>query len=167
MEAVIVLYVVLIVVIFASLWKVFTKAGEPGWAGIIPIYNYMVMARISGKPDWYGLLVLVPCVGIIFAFIILIELAKSFGKGAGFGIGLALLGFIFFPILAFSDAEYIGPGGSRRSRRRFDDEDDDDDRPRSRGRGRDRDDDDDDDDRPRGRGRARDDDDDDDRPRRR
>ena len=188
MEFLIVLYIVFVVLMIASMWKVFTKAGEPGWAAIVPLYNYMVMARIGGKPEWYGLLILVPCVGIIFAFIILIEVAKAFGKTAGFGIGLALLGFIFFPILAFSDAEYIGPDGggrgrSRRSVSRFDDDDDDDDRrrgrrdeddrDRGRGRGRDEDDDrgrgrgrDEDDDRGRGRGRGRDDDEDDDLDRR-
>jgi hypothetical protein len=94
------------VLIIASLWKVFTKAGEPGWACLIPIYNTYILCKIAGKPGWWVILFLVPIVSIVIAFIVCIAVAERFGKGAGFGVGLALLGFIFFPILAFGDAQY-------------------------------------------------------------
>jgi hypothetical protein len=96
------------------MWKVFTKAGQPGWASIIPIYNIYIWCKIVGRPWWWILLMLIPFVNFIVAIILCIDLAKSFGKGVGFGIGLALLGIIFFPILGFGSAQYQGPsaGGS-------------------------------------------------------
>jgi len=102
-------YIVILVVIIASLWKVFAKMGQPGWSGIIPILNYVIIARLSGKDWWFGLLVLVPCIGFIFAIILLNELSKLFGQGVGFTIGLVLLPFIFLPILAFGQYQYNGP----------------------------------------------------------
>lgn len=104
-------YIALIVFIFASMWKVFTKAGKPGWAAIIPIYNIIVILEIVGKPIWWIVLFLVPIVNLVISIIVYIELAKSFGKGTGFGLGLVFLGPIFFPILGFGDAVYHGPGG--------------------------------------------------------
>ncbi|GEP45141.1 hypothetical protein BGE01nite_44320 [Brevifollis gellanilyticus] len=100
-----------IVILIAALWKVFTKAGEPGWACLVPFYNIIVLLKISGKPLWWIILFIIPFVNFIIAILVSIGLAKSFGKGAGFGIGLALLGFIFYPILAFGDARYQGPQG--------------------------------------------------------
>jgi hypothetical protein len=102
--------------IIASMWKVFTKAGEPGWAAIIPIYNIIVWCKIVGRPAWWVILVFLPCINIVIIFILAIDLAKSFGKGAGFGIGLALLGIIFFPILGFGSAQYVGPAASTAAR---------------------------------------------------
>ena len=96
------------ILIIVSLWKVFEKAGKPGWASIIPIYNFVVLVQIAGKPVWWVLLLFIPFVGIIVAILIHIELAKKFGKEALFGLGLAFLPFIFFPILAFGDAKYEG-----------------------------------------------------------
>lgn len=107
-----VIYIAFIALIIASLWKVFTKAGEPGWAAIVPIYNLVVMMKIVGRPVWWLLLFFIPCVGIIPAIILNIDLAKSFGKGVGFGLGLSFLGFIFMPILAFGDAQYQGPAAA-------------------------------------------------------
>ena len=95
--------------IIVAMWKVFTKAGQPGWASIIPIYNLYIWCKIVGRPWWWILLMLIPFVNFIVAIILCIDLAKSFGKGVGFGIGLALLGFIFFPILGFGSAQYQGP----------------------------------------------------------
>jgi hypothetical protein len=89
-------------------WKVFTKAGHPGWAFIIPIYNLYILCKIVGRPWWWILLMLIPIVNFIVAIILSIDLAKSFGKGVGFGIGLALLGIIFWPILGFGSAQYQG-----------------------------------------------------------
>jgi hypothetical protein len=91
-----------------SLWKIFTKAGWPGWASIIPFYNFYVICRIAGKPGWWLVLMLIPLVNFIVAIIVFFGLAKSFGKGAGFALGLILLGIIFLPILAFGDARYQG-----------------------------------------------------------
>jgi hypothetical protein len=92
-----------------AMWKIFTKAGKPGWAVLIPIYNLYVMLEIVGRPWWYLLLFLVPLVNVVIAIILVFDLAKSFGKGAGFGIGLLLLGPIFIIILGFGKAQYVGP----------------------------------------------------------
>lgn len=97
--------------LIASMWKVFAKANEPGWASIVPIYNIVVLLKIAGKPIWWIVLFFIPVVSIVAAILIMISLAKSFGKGAGFGLGLALLGPIFFPILGFGSARYEGPAG--------------------------------------------------------
>ena len=91
-----------------GMWKVFVKAGEPGWASIIPIYNVYVLCKIAGKPGWWVLLMLIPFVNVIIAILVMIALAQNFGKGAGFALGLVFLGVIFFPILGFGDARYQG-----------------------------------------------------------
>lgn len=98
----------LILVIIAGMWQVFTKAGKPGWACLIPIYNAYVLLQIAGKPGWWLILFIIPLVNLIIAILVSIALAERFGKGAGFGLGLAFLGFIFYPILGFGDAEYVG-----------------------------------------------------------
>ena len=95
--------------LIVAIWKVFTKAGQPGWASIIPIYNIYIWCKIVGRPAWWIILMLIPFVNFIICIILCIDLAKSFGKGAGFGIGLAFLGIIFFPILGFGSAQYQGP----------------------------------------------------------
>ena len=87
----------------------FTKAGKPGWAAIVPLYNVIVLFEIVGKPIWWIALFLIPGVNLVIAIMAGIEMAKFFGRGTGFGVGLALLGFIFFPILGFGDARYLGP----------------------------------------------------------
>src|SRR5881409_837999 len=99
--------------IIVAMWKVFTKAGQPGWAAIIPIYNLYVWCKIVGRPWWWILLMLIPLVNFIILIILLIDLAKSFGKGVGFGIGLILLPIIFFPILGFGSAQYQGPAAAK------------------------------------------------------
>lgn len=99
------------VAVVASVWKVFVKAGQPGWAAIVPIYNLVIMLKIANRPIWWLVLFLVPLVSLIVAIILMIDIAKAFGKGAGFGIGLALLGFVFFPILGFGSAQYQGAAG--------------------------------------------------------
>ena len=100
--------IALIVAIVAGFWKTFVKAGKPGWAAIIPIYNVIVLLEIAGKPLWWVILMFIPLVNIIVAVFVCIAVAKNFGKSDAFGIGLALLGFIFFPILGFGDAQYQG-----------------------------------------------------------
>lgn len=111
MATFVIFYVALIVLMIASMWIIFTKAGKPGWAILIPIYNVLVMLQIVGKPWWWLLLFLIPVVNFVFAIWFINLLSKSFGKGVGFTIGLILLSIIFYPILAFGDAKYVGPAG--------------------------------------------------------
>src|SRR4051812_47179423 len=85
----------LLVLVIAGAWKTFQKAGEPGWGAIIPIYNIYLLCKIVGRPGWWVVLALIPCVNIVVGIILAVDVAKSFGKGAGFGIGLAFLPFIF------------------------------------------------------------------------
>ena len=100
---------ILLVLIFAGLWKTFTKAGKPGWAAIIPVYNIVVILEIAGKPTWWVLLWLfVPIANIVIPIIAFIAVAENFGKSTGFGIGLTFLTPIFFLILGFGDAKYTG-----------------------------------------------------------
>jgi len=91
-----------------SLWKIFAKAGKPGWASIVPIYNVIVMLEITGKPIWWIILLFIPVVNLVISIIVIVELANKFGKSGGFAVGLIFLPVIFYPILAFSDAKYIG-----------------------------------------------------------
>ena len=93
-------------------WKVYTKAGKPGWACIVPIYNLIVMLEIVGKPIWWIFLFLIPCVNFIFIIWTLNLVSKSFGQSEGFTIGLLLLGFIFWPILGFGNYKYRGPSAA-------------------------------------------------------
>ena len=102
----IVLDVALIILMIAAMWAVFQKAGEPGWAALIPIYNIMVLLKIAGKPMWWVILMLIPFVNIIVLIIAIVGLARNFGKGAGFALGLVFLAPIFYPILAWGDARY-------------------------------------------------------------
>jgi hypothetical protein len=105
----ILIYLAVIVVMTAGIWKTYAKAGQPGWASIVPVYNIYVLCLIAGRPGWWVILLLIPLVNIVVAAIISIDVARAFGKGTGFGIGLWLLGLIFFPILGFGDAQYQGP----------------------------------------------------------
>jgi hypothetical protein len=92
--------------VIVSLWKVYVKAGQPGWGAIIPIYNLYLKLLIAGRPGWWILLYLIPFVNIVIAIIVEIDIAKNFGKESIFGVGMFFLGFIFYPILAFGSAEY-------------------------------------------------------------
>jgi hypothetical protein len=102
---------VVAVICIVAIWRIFEKAGKPGWAAIIPIYNIIILLEIVGKPWWWLFLFLIPVVNMIFAVWIPNLLSKSFGKSEGFTVGLVFLGFIFYPILAFGNAEYKGPAG--------------------------------------------------------
>lgn len=104
-----VVYLAIFVLVIAGFWKVFEKAGHPGWAAIVPIYNIYILTQIAGRPWWWLLLCFIPFVNFIILAIISIDVAKAFGKGTGFGVGLWLLGAIFYPILGFGDAQYQGP----------------------------------------------------------
>jgi len=95
-----------IILMIVGMWKVFTKAGQPGWASIIPIYNVYILLLIVDKPWWWLILMLIPIVNIVMWIIVSLALAQKFGQGTGFAIGLILLPFIFIPILGFSDMKY-------------------------------------------------------------
>lgn len=106
-------YIAMIVVIIAGMWKVFEKAGQPGWAAIVPFYNlYVLTCNIAKKEILWFILFFIPLVNLVAAIIVSIEVAKKFGKTELFGVGLALLGFIFYPMLGFGDARYEGGGSS-------------------------------------------------------
>ncbi len=111
----IVVYVAIVVFLIASLWFVFAKADRPGWAAIIPFYNYYTMLKVVGRPGWWLILFLIPFVNIVVWIIVAIDLAKSFAKSTAFAVGLIFLPFIFIPILGFGPAAYVEPaaGGPR------------------------------------------------------
>jgi hypothetical protein len=94
-------------------WILFNKAGQPGWAVLIPIYNILIMLKVAGKPWWWifgFLLAIIPVVGQILIIVLLVliyhSISVNFGKDAGFTVGLVLLPIVFFPILAFGNATY-------------------------------------------------------------
>ena len=100
---------VIAVLTLVAMWKIFVKAGKPGWACLIPFYNMYCMYDIAWGNGWLFLLTFITCVGFVFAIIMLFKLAKAFGQGTGFGFGLLFLNTIFVLILGFGKAEYIGP----------------------------------------------------------
>jgi hypothetical protein len=108
-----VVYFAFIVVLIAATWKIFTKAGQPGWASIVPFYGNIVLLRMTGRPGWWLLLFLIPFVNVVISIIHIVEIAKSFGKGAGFTVGLIFLTPIFWPMLAFGSSRYVGPAAQQ------------------------------------------------------
>ncbi|MES2622805.1 MAG: DUF5684 domain-containing protein [Patescibacteria group bacterium] len=101
------IFALIILINIIAFWKIFTKAGKPGWASIIPVYNMVVMLEIAKKPIWWVILMFIPVVNVVVGIVLTIELAKAFGKEVGFTIGLVILPIIFFPIMAFDDSKYI------------------------------------------------------------
>lgn len=100
------------VVAVIALWQIFRKAGEEGWAAIVPYYNLYVLYKITWGNGWFFLLLLIPFANFVIGIITLVKLAKAFGKGGGFACGLIFLNFIFMLILAFSkDIQYVGVPG--------------------------------------------------------
>jgi hypothetical protein len=102
----------LTVLIFAGFWKTFEKAGKPGWAGLIPIYNLYVLVKISGNAWWWFVLFFVPLINFFATLKISIDLAGKFNRGILFGLGLTLVSFIFYPLLGFGDYQYQDSTGS-------------------------------------------------------
>lgn len=90
---------------FVAMWKIFTKAGQPGWGSLVPIYNLYLMVKIAKRPDWWIILALIPILNLI-TIVLIFDIAKHFGRGVGFALGMLFLPFIFFPILAFGEAQY-------------------------------------------------------------
>ena len=101
-----ILYFAVVIFMLIVWWKIFVKAGKPGWACLIPSHNIVLIFDIVGRPGWWWFLLLIPIVNIIILIMVIFDFAKAFGKGVGFGFGLLLLGIIFYPILAFGKAEY-------------------------------------------------------------
>jgi hypothetical protein len=100
----------LCVLIVAGQWKIFTKAGKPGWAALIPFYDLYVLLKVAGRPGWWLILFLIPLVNLVVLIIVSIDLAKSFGKSTAFGVlALALFPFVGYPMLGFGSATYNGP----------------------------------------------------------
>ena len=101
-----VLWIGVAVLVVIGYWKIFVKAGQPGWAAIIPFYNIYILLKIVGRPGWWLVLMIIPLVNIVVSIIVAIDLAKCFGQGGGFAVGLILLSVIFYAILAFGDFRY-------------------------------------------------------------
>lgn len=94
------------VVQIVAMWKLFKKAGRPGWASIIPVYNYIVLIQVAEAPMWYlALVFLVAPVGLLMTYI---KVAEKFGKSAGFGVLIWFFPFVGLPILAFGKSQYLG-----------------------------------------------------------
>ncbi len=102
------LFLAICVLMIVANWKLFTKAGEPGWASIIPFYNSYVLFKIAFGNGWLFLLCLVPLVNAVINIMLIFKLSKAFGHGVGFGFGLLFLSPIFLLILAFGSSEYVG-----------------------------------------------------------
>ena len=107
--AYVLLFIALVILMVATTWKLYVKAGQPGWASIIPIYNVVVMLKIIRRPLWWIILMFIPLVSIVMGLVVIYNFAKVFGKGIGYTLGLLFLPFIFYPILAFGSAQYQPP----------------------------------------------------------
>lgn len=93
-----------------GIWRVFTKAGKPGWASIVPIYNAVVQCEIAQRPAWWVIMLFIPFVNIVFVVMLSNGISKAFGKEEGFTVGLVLLPFVFYPMLGFGPDRWIyGP----------------------------------------------------------
>ena len=95
-----------------GMWLIFSKAGKPGWAAIIPLYNIYVLLQVVGRPGWWLILFFIPFVNLIVGILVFVDLAKSFGKSGGYAVGLIFLSFIFIPMFGFGSAKYVGPAAA-------------------------------------------------------
>lgn len=105
-------YLAFVLAIIAGNWMVFRKAGEPGWAVIVPIYNIYVSFKVAGMDWWWLLVMLVPFIGVFPPLLIPFGIAQNFEKGFGYGLGLLLLPFVFYPLLGFGEARFTGTKGA-------------------------------------------------------
>ena len=117
-------------------WKMFTKAGEPGWKSIIPFYSQYIMYKLTWKTSWFWITLIVAVVygvftslnqnfpdnmlytvllliSAIIALVITIisyhKISKAYGHGAGYTVGMLFLWPIFVLILGYGKSKYIGP----------------------------------------------------------
>ena len=104
---------VVLVLDVIAFWMIFTKAGRPGWAAIIPIYNLYTMCKVAGRPGWWWILMLIPFVGFVFVFIVYIDMARAFGKGTLFGILMFFFTIICGLILGLGSSTYTDPDGPK------------------------------------------------------
>ena len=102
----VIIYLAVIIFYLAAMWRIYTKARQPGWAAIIPIYNIIVLLKIAEMPVWYILFLLIPFVNIIFGIILWVEILKRFGKPGWHVILILFFSFIYIPVLAFGSAQY-------------------------------------------------------------
>ena len=108
-----IIYLIVLALMLVGLWKTFEKAGKPGWAAIVPIYNIIVLLEIAGKPVWWIILYLIPIANFIVSILVAFALAETFGKSKGWAfLMLVLLPFVGYPMLGFSDATYTAPAAS-------------------------------------------------------
>ena len=91
-------------------WRVYVKAGLPGWGVLVPVYNLYLWCTIAGKPGWWLLLLFVPFVNLAVILLLSLGVAKAFNKSESFGVLLALLAPVAVPILAFTEVVYTPPG---------------------------------------------------------
>jgi hypothetical protein len=106
------IYLVALGFAVAAIWRIYQKAGQPGWAAIVPFYNLYVQLKIVGRPVWWLLLYFIPLVNIVVLLIVSIDMAKSFGKSTLFGVvGLFFFSYIGYLVLGFGPAQYVGPAG--------------------------------------------------------
>lgn len=104
-----VLYLAVAILTIVGYWKVYEKAGQPGWGVLIPIYNAYLFLKMAGKPGWWLLLLFIPLVNIVIAIIATVTVAKAFGKSVGFALLMIFLPFVAYPMLGFGDATYTPP----------------------------------------------------------
>jgi len=102
--------IALLIAVFmiVSMWKIYAKAGQPGWGCLVPFYNIVLMLRIAGKPGWWLIFFFIPVINLVVQIVMLIDVARNFGRGGWFAAGLIFLPIVFFPILAFGDSKYVG-----------------------------------------------------------
>lgn len=100
----------------AGMWKIFEKAGKPGWAAIIPIYNTWVLVKVAGKEWYWFVALLIPVVNFIAVIVIMLGISRNFGQGVGFALGLIFLSIIFIPLLGFGNYQYRGGRGGQAPR---------------------------------------------------
>lgn len=104
----VIFFLTALVIMVASMWKIYQKANKPGWTSLIPVYNVVILLEITNRPQWWIILCFVPFVNIVISLVLVYELAKAFGKDIGFTLGLIFLPFVFYPILGFGKAAYGG-----------------------------------------------------------
>ncbi|HSN92043.1 MAG TPA: DUF5684 domain-containing protein [Anaeromyxobacteraceae bacterium] len=103
-----ILYLAIAVLYLAGYWKIFAKAGKPGWATIVPIYNVVVYLQVVGRPIWWIILLLIPIVNVVVLIVLTHDLSRAFGKGVGYTLGLIFLGPVFPLVLGFGSDPYVG-----------------------------------------------------------
>jgi hypothetical protein len=107
---ILIVFLVFLALPIAGTWKVFTKAGKPGWGALVPIYNAYLFVKIAGRPGWWVLLMILPLINVVVSLVVAIDMASRFGKGTVFGIALWILPYFLLPVLGFGAATYRGPG---------------------------------------------------------